>query len=359
MNVTFFIGGLSGGGAERVVCNLSNYLNERGHTVSILTMGDDIPTYAIEPVIQRKCLINQNERSFFLLNSVRRIYRFIKYILNHKTDCYVVFLPVTTILLLTFRRLVKAKVIASERMDPALYPQKYKKKLRRLANRCDGWIFQTNEQQLWYGSLKDKIKRKVISNAINSDFILPPYNGERKKTIVTSGRLASRKNHKLLISAFFSIASDFPDYTLIIYGEGKMRNELENQIESLGLKNRVLLPGYTTGIRDNIYDASLYVLSSDSEGMPNALMEAMAMGVPSISTDCDGGGARFLIENGKNGLLVPKNDVEALATAMRDLLSHPEKAERLGSEGRKLCERLAPEKIYGEWEEFIKDVVNN
>ena len=92
--------------------------------------------------------------------------------------------------------------------------------------------------------------------------------------------------------------------------------------------------------------------------MPNTLMEAMALGLPCISTDCDGGGAAFLIENEKNGLLVPKGDVEALANAMRRMLSDKEFAEQCGKEAHKICERLAPEKVYGQWEIFIKEVCN-
>ena len=101
----------------------------------------------------------------------------------------------------------------------------------------------------------------------------------------------------------------------------------------------------------------MFVLSSDYEGMPNALMEAMASGLPCVSTDCGGGGARFLIRDGENGFLVPKGDEEALADAMRKILSDKELADMLGNNARKLQETLAPEKIYGEWEAFIKEIV--
>ena len=100
-----------------------------------------------------------------------------------------------------------------------------------------------------------------------------------------------------------------------------------------------------------------FVLSSDFEGMPNALMEAMALGVPCISTDCKGGGARFLIKNGTNGLLTPIGDVEALQTAMEKILSDQFFADNLSHNAHKLCETHSPEKIYAEWENLIKKVV--
>ena len=125
------------------------------------------------------------------------------------------------------------------------------------------------------------------------------------------------------------------------------------------LGNRVFFKGNYSPIYDKLKDASLFVLSSDYEGMPNALMEAMALGIPCISTDCDGGGAKFLIENNVNGLLVPKGDVIALANAMQIILSDSDKAKKLGLEAAKIQKKLAPEVIYRKWEEFIEKVVYN
>lgn len=163
--------------------------------------------------------------------------------------------------------------------------------------------------------------RKIIPNAINKEFITAEYSGPRNKQIVSSGRLTEQKNHALLIKAFAGITAKYPAYKLVIYGDGPLRKDLELLASNLGIADKVSFPGYTTEIRKKIERSSLFVLSSDFEGMPNALMEAMALGVPCISTDCKGGGARFLIKNGTNGLLTPIGDVEALQTAMEKILS--------------------------------------
>ena len=134
--------------------------------------------------------------------------------------------------------------------------------------------------------------------------------------------------------------------------------DLQTTIERLNLIGRVFLPGYTSNVVEDIGKASLFVLSSDFEGMPNALMEAMALGVPSISTDCAGGGARYLIEDGRNGLLVPVHEKDTLANAMDKVLSNEEFAKAIGIEASKLCEILAPNIIYGKWEKYIKEVVS-
>ncbi len=359
MKISFFIGGLSGGGAERVTCNLASYLSRKGHEIVILTMSDDTATYALDNNVLRVPLLKSSERKGLLYNSILRIKRLISHLRKDNVDAYVVMLPVTTIMLLRLSWLTKSKIIAAERVDPSIYPSGKQKQLKSLAMKADGWVYQTDEESAWYGKSTGKAKVRIIPNAINPEFIREPYQRERKKTIVTAGRLTEQKNHKLLIQAFAQISPHFPDYQLVILGDGPLKEQLKSATEELGVKERVLLPGYTTNIGDKIKDASLFVLSSDFEGMPNALMEAMALGLPCVSTDCDGGGAKFLIKNEKDGLLVPKDDVDALSEAMRKMLSDKELAEHCGREAHKICERLAPEKIYGEWEQFIKEIVED
>ncbi len=359
MNIVLFSGGLSGGGAERVVCGLGNYLEKEGHQVTLLTMSDDTPDYVINNNINRVELLTNRERRGFLSNSLKRWWRLLKFVRKKKCDVYVVLLPVTTILLLTFRSFTKAKVIASERNDPRRYGKSTRLLLRLLGKRADGWVFQTEENRKWYNPLLEKRETILIPNAINIDFIKPIFEGERRKVIVTAGRMNEQKNQALLIRAFSKKHNEYPDYRLVIYGEGLKRNELDLLSRELKISDKVEMPGYTTNIGETIKDASLFVLSSDFEGMPNALMEAMALGIPCVSTDCDGGGAKFLIENEKNGLLVPKGDVDALAAAMERMLSDRGFAEQCGQEAHKICERLAPEKIYGEWESFIKEIVES
>lgn len=358
MRITFFIGGLAGGGAERVTCNLASWLAERNHDVEILTMSDVDATYPLSSKVKRLFLINKNERNSFTYNAILRLIRLCKYLRRNKRDVILVMLPETTILLLQLHWFAKAKIIAAERNNPSSYTSKKQKNLARLARKADGWVFQTEDERTWYQGKTGKAREIVIPNAINPDFIRPAYTGDRRKIIVTAGRMSEQKNQELLVRAFASISKDFPDYQLVIYGEGEKRALLSYVAEELEIKDKVELPGYTTNIGEKIKDASLFVLPSNFEGMPNALMEAMALGVPCVSTDCDGGGARFLIENENNGLLVPKGNVDALAAAMERMLADREFAERCGKEAHKICERLSPDKVYGQWEEFITKIAN-
>ena len=357
MKISFFLGGLSGGGSERVVCNLANYLVSHEHEVDIITMGDD-NSFGLNEKIHRITLLYNQERRNIVFNSVIRLFRLVGYLHKHKKNTFVVMLPTTTILLLRLRALVKGKIIASERSYPTNYSIKDQRQLRHVAKRADAWVFQTETTKSWYQPYLADTQTVIIPNPINESFLRPVYRGERRKEIVTAGRLTKVKNHALLIEAFSRIANRHADATLKIFGDGALLKTLKEQAEALGVGNRVLLPGFMSwGEMSN--DSAMFVLSSNLEGMPNALMEAMAMGLPCISTDCDGGGARFLIEDGVNGLLVPKNDVDAMADAMDKLLSDSELADKLGNEAHKICNQLAPEKIYAEWESYIISVVGN
>lgn len=252
------------------------------------------------------------------------------------------------------------KHVISERNDPAHFGGRTITRIisRLLMRKADGYVFQTKDAQAYYGG--DMAKRSVIiPNPLFIGNVYPDtqYIGEREKTIVTTGRLNRQKNHPLLIRAFKRIADDFSDYKLIIYGEGRERQNDEALISELGLQERVLLPGIINDVPEKIHKSSLYVLSSDFEGMPNALMEAMALGLPCISTDCPCGGPRGLIENNKNGILVHVGDEDAIAYAMRKILSDEKFAQKIGKNAIKIRERLSMEKICKQWYDYFVKII--
>lgn len=360
MDITMVIGGLSGGGAERVVCNLSNYLNQQGHNITILTMSMDKSAYPLNKEIKRISLYNNSEDRGIMSKNIKRIIRLRKYIKQTQTEAYVVMLPVTINLLLSLRSLIKVPIIVSERGDPATREKNSKIQglfMRKLYPKADNFVFQTIDAKKFYNSIIGK-KGEIIPNAINEEFIRPAFEGIRNKKIVSVGRFNEQKNFKMLIEAFSKIEDKYPEYTLEIFGEGKLRDELNGYIHQLGLESRVSLPGYVNNIANKIEESSLFVLPSNFEGMPNALMESMALGVPSISTDCPVGGPRYLIDDGENGFLVPVGDVEELALKMDEVLSKPDLASSFSRKSRAIVNKLKPEVIYGSWEKLIKETID-
>ncbi|PWX16158.1 hypothetical protein CYK66_10205 [Clostridium perfringens] len=175
------------------------------------------------------------------------------------------------------------------------------------------------------------------------------------------GRLHKQKNQKLLIDAFSRIADEFFDYSLEIYGDGELRPELQRQIQSYNLEKRIFLKGTRKNIHSSIYDASLFILSSDYEGLPNALIEAMALGIPCISTDCKPGGAREIINDNEDGLIVKINDAEALSYAIKYVLENSDFADKLSKNALKNISRFDSKVIYNNWSDYMKKLleVNN
>ena len=358
MKLTIFVGGLSGGGTERVVCNLANYLVSKGHIIEIITMSDDEPSYVLSDQVNRIILLRKQERKNFVVNSFLRFFHLRQYIKHSDTDGYLAMLTVSILLLLGLHHCIKVPILVSERGDPNSNSIIAKYLLKRLAKYGDGFVFQTEDAEKWYNHCIEGKPRRIIFNAINEDALCNGCNpNQREKKIVAVGRLFHAKNFAMLINAFSIVHKKYNDYSLIIYGEGALRLDLENEVRQLFLEDYVFLPGYISNVSDKINNASLFVLSSDCEGIPNALIEAMALGIPCISTDCPVGGPRYLISNGQNGILTPVGDVDSLANAMINLLDNPEYAEQLGQNAMLIRKQLDPIKIYSEWEEFISEIL--
>ena len=357
MHITLFISGVSGGGAERVTCGLANYLVNMGNHVDIITMSDDAPSYPLSDSINRICLIKKNERRFLLFNQYIRIQRLKNYLINSNTDIYIVMLPVPTIMLLKLKKYTQCPIVVSERNDPNSMPKLQQLYVNKLAERASGYVFQTEEAYNYYSKYIKKIPSAIIPNAVNEEILKNVSEIDyRDKKIVAVGRLTKQKNYDLLIDAFAKISLSYPEYTLQIYGKGPLKEKLEKKISKLGLSNRVLLQGYSNDISSVVKNSSIYVLSSDYEGMPNSLMEAMALGVPCIATDCPVGGPRFLIKNQINGLLIPVNNYVALQEAIAFLLDNPEKATFIGERAKSVGIEFSPENIYHKWALFIEKI---
>lgn len=252
------------------------------------------------------------------------------------------------------------KHIVSERNDPRHFAGKFSTKVlsRLLMRLADGYVFQTKDAQNYYNSLKKK--STIIHNPLFGLQSMPSsqFDGEREKVIVSMGRLNPQKNQSLLIEAFAQIQTDFPSYKLVIYGEGPERDKLEQLIAEKHIEDRVLLPGAVSNIHERICNASLFVLSSDFEGMPNALMEAMALGLPCISTDCPCGGPAELIEQNKNGVLVSVGNKEKLANAMNFMLTNRSVSEEIGRKAMEIRQTHNVDDICKEWISFFSKITN-
>lgn len=352
MKIMFYINSLSHGGAERVMCNLANFFASKGHDCTLVTSFKQEWEYECDKKVKR---INLFET--YLKGVLKRNYRLTKALRKtlktDKPDVLISFMAEPNFRALFATIGLKTKTVISIRNDPNKeYPNFIFRFLaKHLYKRADGVVFQTEDAKRWFPKSIQK-KSTIIFNPVNQVFFETAFDGDRKN-IVTTGRLVPQKNHELLIKAFSLIASQIEE-NLYIYGEGELRTKLEGLVKKLNLEDRVFLPGAVKDVANTIKSAKLFVLSSDYEGMPNALMEALTLGIPCISTDCPCGGSKMLIENGVNGILVSTNCEQELADKMLYILSNYEKAKFMGENSKVRAEEYRNDNICMQWEVFVK-----
>lgn len=361
MKIGFLINDLNAGGAERATVSLSNKFCEKGHQVEIITFSGTDSFYPLNKEVNISSAdfeeIEHTASVNRLLGSIKRMFRLRSLVKSKELDVligmsfsmtwYAVFATIFTSIV----------SIGTERNNPYKYKaSKLNSFLRKLFYRlCGGYIFQTEKSAEFFTSdLKDR--DIIIPNAIFNEMIyeLEPLE-KREKVICAVGRLTEQKRFDVLIDAFKKISDRFPDYNLVIFGEGDLREELEAQVERLALKDRVFLPGTNPEAVKLVNRTSVFVLSSDMEGMPNALMEAMAMGVPCVSTRCEMG-PEELIENGENGLLVDVGSSDQIAAAIFKYIIDEEFAAKVSANGRKMLKTHSVDTISEQWLEFIKKI---
>ncbi len=343
---------LDRGGAERVTVYLTEYLIHNGIECEILTERFGKNEYAVPDGVKRVSI--SSTKKPFAFKKVSLLRREIK---KSGADTVLVMGVPNCIWLIPACLGLGVKVIVSERNDPKNFAGKKPVKIlsRFLMRFAHGFVFQTNDAKAFYDK-KLKGRGQVIFNPLITDNLPNVYEGQRTKAIVTAGRLVTQKNQKMLISAFADVSKKHPEYNLIIYGEGPLRETLEAQAAELGIKDKVFLPGNTSDLLQHTKNAAIFVLPSDFEGMPNALIEAMAIGLPCISTDCPCGGPRELITDGQNGILVPVRDGARLTEAMIRLIEDQALAHNIGERAAEIRNRLNSEVIGRQWIDYLSGV---
>ena len=360
MKITIVVSSGYGGGAERVACDLSSWLAEQKHQVTLLMITDRGQIYPLSAKVRtislKKPLKEIRGPAGKAAEITKAIFDLRQFLRKEQPDLYVVFLYDTLRLLMMFRRQITCPVIYAECNSPAHYAPRVQKNLKKMLKKMQGIVFQTEEEKAFY-SFGSSIACAVLPNAVPADALKSSYEEEREKTIVAAGRLHPQKRHDMLIRAFAEVHQKYPEYTLVIYGDGPEKEKLTELVRTLGLENHVLLRPFDSRLWDKIKTASMFVLSSDYEGISNALLGAMALGLPCIATDCPAGGSRMLLQNHDNGILVLPGDSQALAEAMIYMIEHPAEAGRMGKAAREVQNMYSVQRVYAQWEEFLLKVL--
>lgn len=359
LNIGCYIGQLGGGGAERVMTLLANHFAESCGSVYLIANKRVKSEYPVSPNVKVLYLDDTVERNNIIVRNARRLLQLRKACRQNNIDCLISFMAEPNFRALVACSGLNIANIISIRNDPFTeYPGMRIKIAHWLFRRANAAVFQTSDARMVFPELLNK--STVIYNPVDNRFFDVRPNPNSNK-IVTAGRLEPQKNHGLLIDAFLRLVSKLPGYSLEIYGDGSLREQLQSKIDGLNLTDKVRLTGYTDDFARVLEDAALFVLSSDYEGMPNALMEAMAAGVPVISTDCPCGGPRELLSDDYQDYLVPVGDTEALTNAMVSVLSSrtDDRADNTKPEERETLRRISPASVFSAWDELVMKVVAN
>lgn len=339
------------GGAERVIAQLANYFVSIDIECVLITTDNERIGYELSDKV--KLIAIGKKSNSKLVDRIER-YRIIRNVVKKEIPTVVLSMPEDTGIYVILSMLgTGIPVYVSERNNPWVMPNvKITRLLRTLMYPfAKGIIFQTEMAQSFFS---ESIKKKsiILNNPVEEKRIPTQYEGVRKKEIVAAGRFDDQKNFQMLINAFsdFNIKDD--KYKLIIYGEGNKRTELEKLVKDINLEEKILLPGRNNDLLNTIRESAMFILSSNYEGMPNVLIEAMCMGMPVISTDCPSGGPRQLIKDGINGLLIPVDNRKRMYDAML-IMTDEQSAKLMSNEAYKLRPEITNDNIFVLWSKFL------
>lgn len=354
MRIVFLLASLGSGGAERVVSLLANRMCEDGHDIQIVCLKYNDVYYTLHDKIK---VVAASEHAS---NRIMELFWLRKYIQKEKPDVVIPFTEGVYCFTILALLGTGIPIIASERLDPAAMslPRKILKRL--LLPYADWLVVQTESIKAYFPKRIQK-KTSVIYNPVNdevfenprmdsrvqsskrkradsydhsghdfchnsskqtslTDLIAPKIQSSKQNRIISVARLYPQKNQKMMIEAFARIADEFPDWQLVIFGEGPLRAELESLVSSFKLEGRVLLPGRTEHVIEELRKSKIFCLSSDYEGMSNSMIEAICVGLPIITTKVSG--TEELIANGENGFVVEVGDLEGLTVSIHSLIKN-------------------------------------
>lgn len=356
--IIFYIGSMQRGGAQRVMTNLLTLFLDAGNEVLLvndIVPSGVVPEYSIDSRVRRLFLGGSKDNVFE--KNIKRLLRLRAILRQEKPDVAVSFMGPQNIRLLLASIGSKAKTVVSVRNDPnEEYGRGLKKILANMVFFCaDGIVFQTGDAKRYF-SKSNQLKSRIIFNPVNKIFYDTPWNPSRKEIVVV-GRLEKQKNPFLAIDAFLNIADDYPDYKLVFYGDGSLKKVLAEYIAKRNAEKKIELRGATDDVARVLSESALYMMTSDFEGMPNALMEAMAVGIPAISTNCPCGGPASLIDSPSKGFLVPVGNSKELSDKLRVLLDNEDLRNTITHAAQKRALEFRSEVVIKHWNDYINEVV--
>jgi len=365
MKILLFCGSLAGGGAERSVVLLAKGFHARSHEVTVVTYRGDLPDfYTLDEGIHRKTMQPGRYLSvpwYDPWGNMRRLCLIRRCLRGVNPDLVISFLDGLNELFLLATPFWRVKKLVSCQVDIRCHPTPNRRwyyarsLLYPLADRI---VFLDEAQAQWAAGRFLGWKTTGIPNPVTpipATMPTHPMPGRMRRHIIAMGRLDHQKGFDLLIRAFSRIAPAFPEWGVIILGEGSQRVPLERQIAASGLSDRIILPGILSQPFSLLMQCDIFAFPSRYEGQGMALMEAMACGLPAVSSDCPSGPSS-IIRNGADGFLVPPGDIDAFAGAMETLMRNEDLRVRMGNAAKGVAERFGIDVIIEQWLRLFREL---
>ena len=348
--IFFLIASLEFGGAERVLSEIAGYLAMNRYCVTVLTLFKGEKEYTLNELVRRVNLDIPKKGIKKLTSGRKKLFQFLK---DEKVELCISF-DILANILLVLSHPRQCKAIISERNAPRQTQlSTFSKVLRAITyNKANGCVFQTEEAKLCYSKKLQK-KSWIIPNPVRSDL---PYRSESKirNEIIAIGRLEEQKNYVAMINGFTEFSHNHDDYVLKIFGSGSLRKVLEERAKENGIQEKIVFKGSSANVHSQIVHSKIFLMTSNYEGIPNALMEAMAMGFPVVAHDCPSGGVKMLINHGINGLLIQDQNPDTINHALCQIADDDSLSKKLGENAKLIREEYALSKIGKYWIEFIQ-----
>lgn len=357
MKILFYINQIYGGGAERVITQLATTFADSGHESILVTSFEHSGEYSFSENVHRFSLEEVEIEQSRIRRNVTRIVKLRRIIKAERPDIVLSFMQEPNFRALFASVGLPCKNIVSVRNDPV---REYAGKLGVFVGKvlmpllADGCVFQTKQASEWFPP-RLRRKSRVIPNEVAHDFF-ETKREYKEEYWVAMGRLVPQKNYPMMIEAFAEVVKKHPEQKLKIYGSGPERSRLDNLLSDYNLASNVMLCGRTNDVPSVLADATGFLMTSDFEGMPNALMEAMAMGLPCIATDCPCGGPADLINDGDNGLLVPVGDARELSKKILELVRNSRRRHEIGLKAESSMIAFLPEKVFERWDSYFHEI---
>lgn len=355
-NIVFVTQNLNAGGAEKVLSVLANYFANQAYKVSILMISPDAgnPFYEIDKRISIFSIYNNEHQRISKLKKIKIIK---KHLTEIQPDYIIPFLDFVTIYTYFACRKLRSKLIVSERCDPSEVSFLERILKAHIYKKADGCVFQTRMAKEFYGN---KIRKyKIIHNPVflNEHIEFDYVNNDRKHEIVMVGSAKKEKNREMAYKGFEKLvhSEGLNDYVLKIYGESTKEKD-NDLLQKLGVENKVLFMGKVKNWHKESINSTAFILCSNFEGMPNALLEAASLKIPCISTDCPVGGPNIILDNGSKGILIKVNDHLSLGDSLIKLASSKELQNRLSDANKDTKAIFDKEYICQQWKLFLSEL---